>query len=119
MTEYDNRNSFVLFNKTRKREGKKDPDLQGTYTDDRGREFWVSAWVNKTREGDKFISGKIGDEKESQSSGRRDDRGSERRDDRRDDRGRDDRRDNRSGDSFGSRPQQSDRRDDLDDVIPF
>ena len=41
--EYDNTNKGALFGNTRKREGKKDPDLQGKLNID-GQERWLSAW---------------------------------------------------------------------------
>jgi hypothetical protein len=41
--EYDNTNKGALFGNTRKRGGKKDPDLQGKLNIN-GTERWVSAW---------------------------------------------------------------------------
>lgn len=41
--EYDNTNKGALFGNTRKRDGKKDPDLQGKINID-GQERWLSAW---------------------------------------------------------------------------
>ncbi len=41
--EYDNTNKGALFGNDRKREGKKDPDLQGKLNID-GEERWMSAW---------------------------------------------------------------------------
>jgi hypothetical protein len=41
--EYDNRNKGALFGNDRKREGKKDPDLQGKL-DIAGQAFWISGW---------------------------------------------------------------------------
>jgi hypothetical protein len=43
VTEYDNKNRGSLFGNERKREGKKDPDLQGKLNID-GVEHWLSAW---------------------------------------------------------------------------
>ena len=40
---YDNTNKGALFGNTRKREGKKDPDLQGKIDID-GQERWISGW---------------------------------------------------------------------------
>lgn len=40
---YDNTNKGALFGNTRKREGKKDPDLQGKL-DISGQEHWISGW---------------------------------------------------------------------------
>lgn len=62
MAEYDNRNRFTLFKNTRKREGKKDPDWNGTFTDESGRECWINAWVTKPKnnpDGEKFLSGSV------------------------------------------------------------
>ena len=41
--EYSNLNKGALFGNTRKREGKKDPDLQGKLNIN-GTEHWISAW---------------------------------------------------------------------------
>ena len=43
MSNYDNTNRGSLFGNERKREGKKDPDLQGKLNID-GTERWISAW---------------------------------------------------------------------------
>ena len=54
MTTYDNTNKGALFGNTRKREGKKDPDLQGKININ-GTEYWLSAWF--------FIYDKDGEKK--------------------------------------------------------
>lgn len=62
MAEYDNRNRFTLFKNARKREGKNDPDWNGTFTDESGRECWINAWVTKPKnnpDGEKFLSGSV------------------------------------------------------------
>lgn len=41
--DYDNTNKGALFGNDRKRDGKKDPDLQGKLNID-GEERWMSAW---------------------------------------------------------------------------
>lgn len=41
--EYDNTNKGALFGNNRKREGKKDPDLQGKLNIN-GQERWISGW---------------------------------------------------------------------------
>ena len=41
--QYDNTNKGALFGNTRKREGKKDPDLQGKININ-GTEHWLSGW---------------------------------------------------------------------------
>lgn len=65
MAEYDNRNRFTLFRNTKKREGKKDADFNGTFTDANGKEYWINAWSTAPKNGgEKFLSGSI-KEKES------------------------------------------------------
>ena len=60
MAEYDNRNRFTLFRNNRKRDGKKDPDFNGTFTDANGVEYWISAWSTEPKNGgDKFLSGSV------------------------------------------------------------
>ncbi len=60
MAEYDNRNRFTLFRNTKKREGKKDADFNGTFTDESGREWWINAWSQTPKNGgDKFLSGSV------------------------------------------------------------
>ena len=55
MAEYDNRNRFTLFRNTKKREGKKDADFNGTFTDSNGVEYWISGWL-KDSNGKKWMS---------------------------------------------------------------
>jgi len=56
MSEYDNRNSGVLF-KSRRKNSDKHPDYTGTWTDENGTEHWLSAWINTSkRDGSKFMS---------------------------------------------------------------
>lgn len=60
MTEYDNRNRFTLFRNNKKREGKKDADFNGTFTDEHGRAFWMNAWTTQPKNGgEKFLSGSL------------------------------------------------------------
>ncbi len=51
---YDNTNKGALFGNNRKREGKKDPDLQGKI-DIAGTEYWLSGWffVYEDKQGQK------------------------------------------------------------------
>lgn len=66
MTEYDNTNKGALFGNTRKREGKKDPDLQGKINIG-GHEYWLSAWFfiyDKDGEKKRGINLALGDEVE-------------------------------------------------------
>jgi len=67
MAEYDNRNRFTLFRNTKKREGKKDADFNGTFTDANGKEYWINAWSTAPKNGgEKFLSGSV---KEKESRG--------------------------------------------------
>ena len=60
MAEYDNRNRFTLFRNTKKREGKKDADFNGTFTDANGKDYWINAWSTAPKNGgEKFLSGSI------------------------------------------------------------
>ena len=66
MPDYDNTNKGALFGNTRKREGKKDPDLQGKLNIG-GVEHWLSGWFftyEKDGEKKKAINLSIGDEVE-------------------------------------------------------
>jgi hypothetical protein len=49
----------VLFKNDRRRDGKQDPNLQGSCTID-GRRYWISAWTNEVqrgeRRGEKYIA---------------------------------------------------------------
>ena len=63
MAEYDNTDKGALFGNTRKREGKKDPDLQGKLNIG-GEERWLSAWFftyDKDGEKRKGINLALGD----------------------------------------------------------
>lgn len=68
MPEYDNRSRGVLFKNDRK-ESDTHPDYKGSYTDEQGREFWLSAWIKKTKAGVTFmsLSTKPKDEKSKQA----------------------------------------------------
>lgn len=55
MPEYDNKNTGVLF-KNKKKETDKHPDYTGTYTNGDGEEFWLSAWIKKTKAGESFMT---------------------------------------------------------------
>lgn len=71
MTEYDNRNSFVLF-----RNGKKTkdthPDFTGTFTDESGKEYFADAWSKTPKSGgEKFLSGRMKLKKKTEGEGKR------------------------------------------------
>jgi uncharacterized protein (DUF736 family) len=55
MTQYDDKNSGVLFKNDRK-ETDRHPDYRGTFTDSKGVEHWLSAWIKTSAKGDKFMS---------------------------------------------------------------
>jgi uncharacterized protein (DUF736 family) len=55
MSDYDNKNSGVLFKNDRK-ETERHPDYRGTFTDSNGVEHWLSAWIKTSAKGDKFMS---------------------------------------------------------------
>jgi hypothetical protein len=60
MPEYDNRNTFTLFRNTKKRDGKRDPDFTGKFTDIDGNQYFLDAWSQTPKNGgDKFLSGKV------------------------------------------------------------
>jgi hypothetical protein len=44
--------SGVLFKNDRRRDGKQDPNLQGSCTID-GRRYWISGWTNEVQRGDR------------------------------------------------------------------
>lgn len=52
---YDNKNSGALFENTRKREGKNDPDRAGQINID-GKDYWLSGWLKKDKEGKTYLS---------------------------------------------------------------
>lgn len=53
--QYDNTLRGALFVNDRK-ERDNQPDYKGSIEDDTGRQFWVSAWIKQTRNGDDYIS---------------------------------------------------------------
>ena len=70
---YDNTNKGALFGNTRKREGKKDPDLQGKI-DIGGTEYWLSGWFfvfEKDGQKRKGINLALGDQVKGQSAPKR------------------------------------------------
>jgi len=54
MAEYDNTNRGVLF-KNDKKEEEKHPDYRGNINIG-GKEFWLDAWIKKSKAGVKFMS---------------------------------------------------------------
>ena len=51
--QYDNTNSGVLF-RNEKKQTEKHPDFTGSINSE-GREFFLSAWVNETKDGKKYF----------------------------------------------------------------
>lgn len=63
MAEYDNKNKGVLFKNKGKDESHPSwADYQGSININ-GTEFWLSAWIKKSKAGKFFMSLAIGDEK--------------------------------------------------------
>ncbi len=60
--DYDNTNRGVLFKNNRK-ETDTHPDLTG-HININGKEYWLSAWKNESREGEAFYSLSLGKERE-------------------------------------------------------
>lgn len=54
-TNYDNKLSGALF-KNDKGDNPNRPDYKGSFTDENGKDFWVSAWVKTSKDGSKFMS---------------------------------------------------------------
>jgi len=61
MTEYDNTNRGVLF-KNDDKKTEKHPDYNGSININ-GTEHWLSAWIQTSKKGTKFMSLSIGAEK--------------------------------------------------------
>lgn len=61
MTTYDNTNRFVLFRQQNK-QSEKHPDFSGNININ-GKDFFLDAWLNEDKSGNKYFSGKIGNEK--------------------------------------------------------
>ena len=53
--QYDNRGTGALFRNKRKTSDKH-PAYTGTFTDAEGREYWLSAWLKKSKAGETFMS---------------------------------------------------------------
>jgi len=64
---YDNSNKGVLF-KNDKKETDKHPDYQGSININ-GTEHFLSAWINKSKAGNSYMSLSIGSVKENQGGG--------------------------------------------------
>jgi len=68
MTDRDNEKRGVLYPNDRKRDGKKDPDFTGNVTIG-GKTYWLSAWKEESKNGNRYLSLKIGDEKGAKKDG--------------------------------------------------
>lgn len=55
--EYDNKNTFVLFQNDKKAENH--PDWKGTLTDENGKEWDIAVWERTSKKGSLFLSGKV------------------------------------------------------------
>lgn len=53
--EYDNSNTGVLF-KNNKKKNEDHPDMRGSFTDEYGNEFWLSAWSKEHDKYGKYLS---------------------------------------------------------------
>ena len=59
MADYKTENTFALF-KNGKKNKDTHPDWTGTFTDDKGAEYFMDAWVKTPKNGgDKFLSGRL------------------------------------------------------------
>lgn len=58
MTQYDDRNTFVLFAND-KRSKDKDPHYKGSFTDIENNEYWVAAWKNVSKSGKTYLRGRL------------------------------------------------------------
>ncbi len=54
--EFDNSITGVLFKNNKKRSGKKDPDMKGSFTDSEGNEYWLSAWGKDHKKYGRYLS---------------------------------------------------------------
>ena len=59
--QYDNTNRGVLFKNSRK-ETERHPDYTGAINIE-GTDFWLSAWVQESKKGEKYLSLSLGAEK--------------------------------------------------------
>lgn len=66
MTEYDNSNRGALFKNDRK-EKETQPDYKGSLNVD-GTDYWLSAWLNESRDGKKYMSLSVQPKEERQES---------------------------------------------------
>ena len=65
--EYDNTNKGVLFKNDKDGGNPNWPDYKGSININ-GTEFWLSAWIKKSKEGKAFMSLSIGDAKQKQAA---------------------------------------------------
>lgn len=61
MSQYDNRNSFVLF--PNRNLNPKAPAYSGTFTDESGKEWEIVAWKKTSKKGSEFLAGKLQEKK--------------------------------------------------------
>ena len=63
MSQYDNSNSGALFRNTRK-ELDTHADYTGGWTDANGVEYYLSAWLNEDKNGNKYFKLRLGNPKD-------------------------------------------------------
>lgn len=66
MPDYDDNMTFVLFRNDRKKK-ESDPDYTGSAEVDH-KEYYASAWINETRDGRKYMKGRLREKEERPSS---------------------------------------------------
>lgn len=64
--EYDNNLRGALFQNSERREGKKDPHYRGQ-CEIGGKEYWVSGWKKKSKNGDPYLSLSFSQKKEKEN----------------------------------------------------
>lgn len=66
--QYDNTNTAIAFLNEQK-ESDKHPDFSGTVNIE-GKEYWLNLWKNKSKNGKKFLKGKVEPKDQSKSTKR-------------------------------------------------
>ena len=66
MSEYNNENKGVLF-RVKDKKSDNHPDYNGSINID-GNEYWLSAWINEDKSGNKYMSLSRGEAKQAESN---------------------------------------------------